>query len=438
MTRRRTETALFLAALCGTALVAADFEPNPSFDAAARLGDRAKGPHYQVQSPVTSDGFLLTYRIRSDFGEWEVEGRPLLEMRLKEVGALAELAELSKTKVFTDAVAAGVKNATIGQVETAKAFAENPVETVRGIPGGVSRMWKNAKAQAGDAYGDYKASKEESADKSTSEKTSQATGVAVDAGKTYAKKYLGTGAAERRWAQKLGVDPYTSNEALKKQIATVAKVDAAGRFGVRLVGIPGIPGLNYVRDLNKLVWETDPSELRIQNRKKLEATGAADAVLAKFFDNEWLSPTLQTALTQSIVDLEGVADRHRLVEQAAKVDSESSAWFLTRSVRLLAGGHAKSTPLVRVLAGRAAPIAESKSGAIVAGVASEYLSWSDSLEQGIDSIRAASPKARGFEILLAGEVTPRARQELAARGVKLVEGLAKEFEAAVAAPPGAK
>jgi hypothetical protein len=418
---------------------AAGFEPPPTFDAVALLGaGKAKGAHYEVQSPVVSDGFLLTYRIRSDFGEWEVEGRPMLELRLREVGALAQLAELSKSEVFIDAVAEGVKGATVGQIETVQAFAERPVETLKGVPGGVSKLWKRTKAQADEAIDDYKASREEKKDQTTAEKASGAKDKTVDAGKAYAKKYLGVGSAERRWAQKLGVDPYSSNEILREQIAAVAKVDAAGRFGVRFIGIPGIPGLKYVRDLNKLVWETDPNELRLRNRKILAEAGVPDAVLADFFDNEWLSPTLQTAITQSISELTGVSDRARLVAQAAAVESEATAWFFTRGIRLLVESHETRSTLGAILEGRAAPIARAKSGAVVVALASEQVSWSEELAAGLGRIRSQFGDAKAFELLLAGELTRRARAELAASGVKVVEGLAGEFEAPVAPPANAK
>jgi hypothetical protein len=84
---------------------------------------------------------MNTYTVDSAFGEFEAYGEPLLAIRLREIGALAELDELSKTKVFADALAKGA----LAQVETVKTFAEKPVETVKGVPGGVKRMFKRTK-----------------------------------------------------------------------------------------------------------------------------------------------------------------------------------------------------------------------------------------------------------------------------------------------------
>ena len=410
---------------------ASDFEVPAAIDAAKRLGERARGPHYEIQSPVESDGFLDAYRLKSDFGEWEIEGGAVLAIRLKEVAALAELSELSKTKVFTDAVAEGVKRATVGQVETVQAFAERPVETIKGVPKGLKRAWKTYSGAASEAWGDAKEAKA-SGEGATGK---EMTGKTVDAGKKYAAKYLGTSAAERRWAQKLGVDPYSSNEVLMKQLRAVAKVDAAGRFGVRFAGIPSIPGLGYVRDLNKLVWETDPLELRQRNEAFLKGLGAQPETLARFLDNAWLSPTVQTLITEGLRQLEGVADRGRFVEQAGAIDSEAGAWAFTGGLRMLIASHRTRQPLVAALAGGAAPVAKSRDGAVLAGVAVDRLYWTEDLAAGVDRVSKLVPGAK-VEVALAGELTSRTREELARRGVAVVEGLsAKAESAAPAAKP---
>jgi len=432
MTRVRTTRVLALLLAAAAPVFADSFEAPAPADAAARLAARAKGPNYEVLSPVTSDGFLDTYRVRSDFGEWEIEGGAMLAIRLKEVEALKELSELSKTKVFTDAVAEGVKRATVGQIETLEAFAEKPVETIKGVPQGVKRAWKKYTGAANEAWSEVKESRsgegEGGAGKGTTDK-------AVDAGKKYAGKYLGTSAAERRWAQKLGVDPYSSNEIMMKQIKSVAKVDAAGRFGVRFAGIPSIPGLGYVRDLNQLVWETDPLELRQRNEAFFKSIGTKPEALARFLDNSALSPTLQTLITELVKQLDGVADRWRFVEQAGAIDAESEAWAFVGGLRLLIESHRTRQPLAKALAGGAAPAAQARGGAALAGVAIDRLFWTEELAAGLERFAKVAPGAK-LEVVLAGEPTPRTREELARHAVALVEGLSPK--AAAEKAPAAK
>ena len=60
---------------------------------------------------------------------------------------LAELDDLSKTEVFISAAA----EAGVGQIKTLAQFASNPVETVKGIPSGIGRMFTRFKRQTEDA-----------------------------------------------------------------------------------------------------------------------------------------------------------------------------------------------------------------------------------------------------------------------------------------------
>jgi hypothetical protein len=62
------------------------------------------------------------------------------------------------------------------------------------------------------------------------------TGESADGGNAVSH-VMGVSAAVRRWAQKVGVDPYTTNTVLQKALADVAKVDAAGSIATK-VAVP--------------------------------------------------------------------------------------------------------------------------------------------------------------------------------------------------------
>ncbi|MGH9465488.1 MAG: hypothetical protein ACRD0X_07550, partial [Thermoanaerobaculia bacterium] len=77
---------------------AADYESPPQLAVAQALPEgRPAGTAYQILDPVANDGFMNTYRLQSAFGTFEVEGRALLLVRGKEIEAMVELSELSKT-----------------------------------------------------------------------------------------------------------------------------------------------------------------------------------------------------------------------------------------------------------------------------------------------------------------------------------------------------
>ena len=128
--------------------VADDFEQPAILKASDVIGDKLlRGEYHVVDDAVRNDGYLNYYVLRSDYGDWEVTGTALLAVRVREVEALATLDEVSKTEVFVKAAA----DAGVGQLKAVTQFATHPVESVKGIPSGIGRMFKRYKRQAGDA-----------------------------------------------------------------------------------------------------------------------------------------------------------------------------------------------------------------------------------------------------------------------------------------------
>ena len=56
-----------------------------------------------AQAPVK--GFLARFTIRSDFGTFEAHGIHMLQVRVREVVALGQLEDMSKSKEFAQAAA---------------------------------------------------------------------------------------------------------------------------------------------------------------------------------------------------------------------------------------------------------------------------------------------------------------------------------------------
>src|SRR5258708_12610088 len=77
----------------------------------------------------------------------------------------------------------------------------------------------------------------------------------------YAARYLGVTAAERRYYQELGVDPYTNNELLRKTVHHLAKADATVNLAMHFVGIPGVPYLGHLNPAMDAIYTHDPPPL---------------------------------------------------------------------------------------------------------------------------------------------------------------------------------
>ena len=88
-----------------------------------------KGPHFQVGPEAKTPGYFQEFVLKSDYGTFEVEGRSLLRVRLREVDALAKLDDVSKSEVFLKAAGTSVVNVgkSVGNVVT------DPAGTAKGI-----------------------------------------------------------------------------------------------------------------------------------------------------------------------------------------------------------------------------------------------------------------------------------------------------------------
>jgi len=296
--------------------------------------------YYQINTVVESNGFLNIYTIKSDFGDYKATGNLSLLIVIRELYALNELKNLSKSKVFIEAAA---KSAT-GSIDSMFHIATKPVETVKGIPGGVSRLFGRTKDTAEVVYEGSKDVAGETASYVTGSDNEKGTEgedeknlgeTAVDTTSKAADYYFGVSAGQRKWAQKLGVDPYTRNELLQKALREVAKIDRAGNFAVRFAPIPRIPGSKYVNLANDAIWNLSYKELLEQNIEKLTAIGISEQTIEKFLANEAYSPLMQTYLIEAVIQLENVKDRNILIELATTKETEDFARFYLETVILM-------------------------------------------------------------------------------------------------------
>lgn len=389
--------------------VSEDYERAPEIVAAQALSaELASGAEHRVGDPVRSDGLLNHYSVQSRFGSFEIEGRPLLEIRIRELAALAELDRVSKSEVFLGAVARSVT----APLETAADVLEKPVETVTGIPKGIENLFKTYRIKARDATGKAKSTvqrdkskkkESEGSDPGVSEKVVRET-------KSYASRYLGVTQADRRWYAKLGVDPYTTNRALRDAVRKVARVDATATFGMRFAGIPSIPGIGTARKGMDAIWEEDPLLIRERNRRFLASLGLDKQEVRSFEDNLALSPTHQLGILTMTRALDGVGGRGELIRRAMEVDSEPQALTLIESYALLVRVH-ETTPLAEILGGIRLPVARTKDGRLVACAAFDSVYWTERVASSAREFAGVyrDVPASARELWLAGAISPRAR-----------------------------
>lgn len=95
------------------------------------------GKGFQVDDAVPTDGLTAIFTIRSDVGTFQPHGVEMLTIRIAEIPAIQELEQTSKTKVFAQALA---RNG-MQPVTAAGQMIMHPVDTVKGLPGGIGRFF---------------------------------------------------------------------------------------------------------------------------------------------------------------------------------------------------------------------------------------------------------------------------------------------------------
>lgn len=383
------------------------FETPPVLSAAdAAPPDLVTGNGFRIADRVPTDGLTAVFTLKADVGTSEVHGVETLALRVSELPALRELGKASKTATFAKALAETAKR----PVKAAAQMVQHPVDTVKGIPGGLSRFFDRVGSGSERLYD--AATDESKSSAQRSEQVAKSTGqLAMDA--------LGYEQERRKLAKQLGVDPYTTNAALAKQLDEFAKVAFYGRVGLNTlisVAVPAslvITSTNVTRDL---VYDTPRGDLIVRNENALRAMGANDAQIRALQAAPGFTLSAQTELVEQLGTLRGVTGRPAVVALAGTAKTSDQALFLVRGVRMLAKQHAEK-PIAEIHAAGTV-FAKRRDGRLVVPAAVDYVAWTERIAR---FAKRSDLEATQRTVLLTGRMSPRAKKEFEALGWHVAE-----------------
>lgn len=312
--------ALFLAIV--PAALAQSYERNLSFRPDQVLPpDLVRGANHSIDGPVTSDGMINTYRMRTNYGTFEVEGTDLLRLRVRELAAVVKLAEIGGVETAVDSVGRTV----LKPFGTAKRLLTAPGETVGDTARGVGRWFGRA-------------------------------GASLSATDPNREGMLGSvtggSAARRKLAYDFGVDPYTTFPPLDEQLSRLAGASAIGgtATSVGLAFVTGGAGIaisvgSTSSTLRETLRDHTAAELEKFGREKLAGMGVAAATIQEFYVNPWLTPTDKAIIVETLSGMSGTASRDVFVARAARASSHSEAFFYRRKAELIGAFHGKVAPV---------------------------------------------------------------------------------------------
>jgi hypothetical protein len=361
------------------------------------------GSGFHVDDSVPTDGLTANFTIRTGLGTLQAHGLEMLRIRVAEVPAMIELQNTSKTKVFAKSVG---RNA-VAPVKAAGQMLLNPVETVKGIPGGVSRFF----GRVGHGASKIKEAATGPAEASAGEKTAETakrTGLAV-------RDVFGYEQERRELAKRMHVDPYTTNPILAQQLDDVALTAFRAHVAVTTtmsVLIPGSIAITGTRIVSTMVWDTPKADLIVMNKKKLAELAVPEQTIKRFMNNPAFSLSVQTAFVEATSHLGGVPGIRDAVVPASTVDSEDQARFLTDAIEMLTQYHQTQTPLARIIA-QGTIVGRDRNGTVLVPAEVDYVVWTRRIATFANRADLAAPKR---VIWLAGKMSPLARKNFQSRG----------------------
>lgn len=384
-----------------------DFEEPPTLSAATILKPEfAAG----VRDPVPTYGGRNGYMIDSDAGTFEADGNVMLMRRVREIAAITKLREVSRTDEYKNALLSAAKSPLVA----AKGLIEHPVSTVTGVPKG---LWKFMN-RAGQGIKEKTQGRERSEYEDSN-----------------AAQLIGFSKAKRDVALNLGVDPYSSNEALQRELNGVSWAAYAGKMTFTLATAPvgggagmALTATGVTNTFEQTLRDQSPGDLRLASLKRLLAMGCNRAVADAFLNNTAFSPSVQTALVLHLDSLKGVANRASFIQLADEQStSEGDALFFTQTSRILAELHANGRTLARLDTLGSLPVAFGTDGNVICALEWDYAAWTQNAANFVAQFKAAKfgKKApTGFVIALSGDASPKAQQKLKDAGITLAMRLA--------------
>ena len=355
---------------------AAGFETPPARKASEILpAYLVQGDHFKVRDKVSWKEGLHEFSVESEFGTFEVWGEPMLRVRLREVEAMNTLRNTSSASVGGAAVArqAGRSIKSVGS-----AF-RHPVNTARGVPQGMKRLFKSAKYDVDEVAKAGKSAQQSAGGEKTTQEQSQAV---QKAGAKLGRSLAGINSAYRNWAKSVGVNPYTTNTELRAEMDRLAKVESGAKIGTKIFMPSILPEeLKLVSDVSKTAYHKDWREIIEHNIQSLNTLGVSSEAKTRFLENANINLTLETLIIELLLQMEGVGSRDIVIQQAGLLKTDAEAVFFAECVLMANWFHRNMNPASQMLGGTLIPVMLTRDGRVVAFSASDFEYWTKEVAQ---------------------------------------------------------
>ena len=372
----------------------AAYEEPPVLKANAILPpELIKGKHHSVQDRVINDGLFNHYTVETSFGTFKAGSTNDLRILVHEINAIAAMKQVETD----DTAIEGFKESGRKTIAGVQNLFNDPKGTLEGAASGVGSLFNRAKENIGNRE-------------------------ITDAEDSKFKQLVGFSKAKGEIATKYGVNVYSRNKELQKELDRLGQADYLGGLGVGLATsfVPGVGGLvlttaGTARLLNEAINTTPASELWLQNKNKLVGMGMNVDTVKLFLNNPSFSPALSTVLVTALESMKGVDNRELFIKVALQAGDYAMARTITKIAVLSAGYHKKITPLKSFTPMARLTQGVRKDGTRIVLLPTDYIIWNKRVAEVATSVsREAKPS--GIELWVIGSLSKQATTELKKQG----------------------
>lgn len=363
--------------------------------------DMQSGPHFALGPTVTTLAYLNRYTVNTDYGPFIAPSDVRLRRLLRETAAIAQLQAMQRTDAFEKAAVEAGKS----PFRSAKKLLDDPVGTLSAIPEGIGSIFNRASEQV---HREGRSRYEDGP----------------------AKQILAVSGYKREYAAKLGVDVYSSNEALQKELDRLAWASAAGNltlgalsFVTGALALQVASNVRLLEQAQNVVESTPPSELSKRNREQLRRMKVPDAIADRFLRNTALSPRHETIIVASMAALGDIQGRAGFIEYAGSADTEDAALLFQQTAELIATYNSGVAPVHRIALVFNLPIISTSNNPQIVLLPIDRLLWTARNAE----IAKALAGAHISEIWMTGDATPRAQAGLEGLGLVLTQHCGKRL-----------
>jgi hypothetical protein len=352
---------------------------------------------------VVNDSAQHHFVVSSEFGTFRAVGLPMLRTRVIEIEAIAALRDARQSEVFVDAL----KFQLLHPVHGLKMLLTEPRRVGTSVGGGLLEFL----AMPGQL------SKLEGSDQEDS----------------MTKSAIGFSYLKRKIAFQFGVDPYSSNPTLQDELNELTWIaftaDLAPQFGYLFMPHGAILWMTFSATrwtsyLDEQVRDHSANDLRAMGRAKLLNMAISEEDIHRFFLNGLYSPRQVTIITTALDELTGVDGREAFLTVAEEANSEELVLFYQDVVEMMRGYRLYIGAVDRLLVLPRVPALYTKNKALVVMLPVDYLFWTSRVASVAQALTTHVPSLLPItarELWIAGNVSPRARQELESLGWTVYE-----------------